>query len=579
MGADGLTVVTNGYGIDVTDPQNQIGGSAPGARNVISGNHIACAVGSGNAVQGNFIGTDASGTLPRGNFYGIHLAESANCLIGGTNAGEGNVISANDSGLVIQGVTATNNLVAGNLIGTDVYGTNALGNITYGVAISGPGNTIGGDTPGSRNVISANTYNVGLVSTANNAVQGNFVGTDITGQKALGTGTYGVYVESTTGTLIGGTTPGARNLASGNLHGIAIISGSSNIVQGNFVGTDASGLKALGNDHYGIYIGPDAPGSLIGGTSPGAGNLVSANGYDGLQIRAPGILIQGNTIGTDLTGTNDLFNGQNAILINDTAPFCQVGGTNAAARNIASGNNGIGVLSSSNVIQGNYVGVGADGRTIVGAPAFGIATGGLATGNLLGGDKVGAGNVVAGQFGDGIRIAGSNQVVQGNFIGTDATGTLPRPNHINGTIFGNNNLIGGLTPGAGNLISGNGSTGLDISDTAATGNTIQGNFIGTDLTGTNALPNGNTGLSIEYAAGNLIGGTSPGSRNVISGNGGYGLGIVYDSASNNVVQGNYVGLAADGATALPNFAGLRTVNAHDNLIGGTVAGARNIIAH
>ena len=394
----------------------------------------------------------------------------------------------------------------------------------------------------------------------------------------MGTGTYGVYVESTTGTLIGGTTPGARNLASGNLHGIAIISGSSNIVQGNFVGTDASGLKALGNDHYGIYIGPDAPGSLIGGTSPGAGNLVSANGYDGLQIRAPGILIQGNTIGTDLTGTNDLFNGQNAILINDTAPFCQVGGTNAAARNIASGNNGIGVLSSSNVIQGNYVGVGADGRTIVGAPAFGIATGGLTTGNLLGGDKVGAGNVVAGQFGDGIRIAGSNQVVQGNFIGTDATGTLPRPNHINGTIFGNNNLIGGLTPGAGNLISGNGSTGLDISDTAATGNTIQGNFIGTDLTGTNALPNGNTGLSIEYAAGNLIGGTSPGSRNVISGNGGYGLGIVYDSASNNVVQGNYVGLAADGATALPNFAGLRTVNAHDNLIGGTVAGARNIIA-
>src|ERR1043166_9423124 len=102
MGADGLTVVTNGYGIDVTDPQNQIGGSAPGARNVISGNHIACAVGSGNAVQGNFIGTDASGTLPRGNFYGIHLAESANCLIGGTNAGEGNVISANDSGLVID---------------------------------------------------------------------------------------------------------------------------------------------------------------------------------------------------------------------------------------------------------------------------------------------------------------------------------------------------------------------------------------------------------------------------------------------------------------------------------------------
>jgi len=102
LGADGLTVVSNGYGIGVTDAHNQIGGSAPGARNVISGNRIGCAVGGNNVLQGNFIGTDASGTLPRGNLYGILLRETVNTVIGGTGAGEGNLISGNGSGVWID---------------------------------------------------------------------------------------------------------------------------------------------------------------------------------------------------------------------------------------------------------------------------------------------------------------------------------------------------------------------------------------------------------------------------------------------------------------------------------------------
>jgi len=584
LGADGSTLVLNGYGVGLDScPQSQVGGPTPGARNVISGNTIGCLIGGwgGVKLQGNFIGTDPSGKWRLTNTYGVKLFYSANNLVGGAAAGEGNLISGNSSAVVLEGSSSTNNLIAGNLIGTDITGTNALGNGNYGIIINGsPSNTIGGTTPGARNAIAANDINVGLVSTANNVVQGNFIGTDATGTQGLGVSTFGIYCFEAQANLLGGTTLGAGNVISSNIHGLFLVSGSNNAIQGNFIGTDATGTRGLGNEQYGIYVNVDSPGNLFGGTVPGAGNLVSGNGYDGFQIRAPWTVIEGNIIGTDITGTNALFNGWNAILLNDTAHFSKIGGTNAGARNLGSGTYGLGVLSSSNVIQGNYFGLGADGRTIVGEPAFGVALGALTTGNLLGGDTVGAGNVVSGQSGDGIRVAGSNQVVQGNFIGTDASGTLARGNRNNGlAIFGRNNLIGGSTSRAGNLISGNGATGLDINGNDATENTIQGNFIGTDITGTNALPNGNTGLMIEYAPANLIGGTTPAARNVISGNGGYGLGIAYDGATNNAVQGNYFGLASDGITPLPNYGGVRILGQPGNLIGGTAPGAGNWIVH
>jgi uncharacterized repeat protein (TIGR03803 family) len=588
LGADGLTAMPCSWGIDLgTCSQTQIGGSAPGARNVIGGNSYGCWIsgGSNNVIQGNFVGTDASGTIRRPNVDGLVLQETPNNLIGGSGPGEGNLFSGNQTGVYLDGAGASNNIIAGNLIGPDVTGTNLLGNSSYGLTIvGGPGNTVGGTSPGARNVICGNDFAgiaLSFPTATGNVIQGNFIGPDVTGTNALGSGGYGIYMESSaSGNLIGGTTAAARNVIARNLHGIAIVSGSNNIIRGNFIGTDATGMKGLGNSEYGLILGPDALGTLFGGVLPGAGNLVSANGYDGLQIQGTGTVIQGNLVGTDASGMNALFNGWAGIFLNDTAHYCQIGGTNAAARNIVSGGNCIGVLSSTNVIQGNYTGPGADGQTIIGVPGFGIGLGSLATGNLVGGDTFGARNVVAGQTGDGIRVAGSNNVVQGNFIGTDATGKLARGNYNNGlTLFGRNNLVGGLTVGAGNLISGNGSTGLDINGTDATGNIIQGNLIGTDATGTNALGNGNTAISIEYAPANLIGGTTPAARNVISGNGGYGLGISYDGASNNVVQGNYFGLAADGITPLPNFAGVRILSQPGNLIGGTAPGAGNWIAY
>lgn len=586
IGADGLTTMGSSWGIYLSGcTQTQIGGAAAGARNVIAGHSTGCwiADGGNNVVQGNFIGTDAAGTLRRTNVNGLVLQQSPNNLVGGAGPGEGNLFSGNGTGIYLEGAGASNNIMAGNLIGPDLTGTNALGQDFYGLnVVNAPNNTIGGLTPGARNVICGSGFAGIAVSSptaTNNLIQGNFIGLDITGTNALPRDAWGIYVESASGNQIGGTDSGARNVIARSLHGVGIISGSNNVVQGNFIGTDATGTRGLGNTQRGIIVGTSAPGTLIGGSLPGAGNVIAANGYDGILIDAPATTVQGNIIGADATGTNALFNNWSGIGLGAAAQFTQVGGTNPAARNVISGNGGIGMFSSSNVVQGNYFGVGADGSTIVGTPGFAIYISSSSHGNQIGGDGAGAGNVLGGWFAP-IRISGSNNVVQGNLIGTDATGTQARTVQNYGlTIWGQNNLIGGVTSGARNVIAAS-SSGIVVSGIAATGNTIQGNFIGTDITGMNPLPNGWHGVFIEAAAGNTIGGTTPEARNVISGNEAYGIGVGDDGASNNIIQGNYIGLAADGIAPLPNYAGVRIGSgASGNLIGGVVPGAGNWLAY
>ena len=580
--ANGGTNLANYDGVDFSYCSfNTVGGTAPADRNVISGNSYhgiyfygLCA---SNVVQGNFIGTDRNGTNAIPNVNGVVIyAEVAN-VIGGTSPAERNIISGNSS-YAIQ-VESPENVVQGNYIGTDVSGRRAVANYA-GIAIVGdaPGCLIGGSVPGAGNLISSNLADAIVIDTSSNIVQGNLIGVDVTGTNAMGNGGFGVTVGvASSGNLIGGAASAARNVIANDQHGIGIYGGTNNVIQGNYIGTDVTGSKNFGNSGYGIYC-DSAPDTLIGGTTPGAGNLISGNGYDGIYINSPDGIIQGNLIGTDVTGTNAMFNNYDAITLGSFSTFTQIGGTNVAARNVLSGNGGIGIYSSSNNIQGNYLGIGSDGQTIVGAPGFGITIDPTSEGNLVGGDVAGAGNLISGWY-DGIRIAGSNNVVQGNFIGTDAVGTLARGNYYTAvTIWGQNNLIGGLTPGARNLISAS-DFGLVLSGNAAAGNIIQGNFIGTDVTGMNALTN-YLGIDIESAPGNLIGGTAPEARNVISGSSGYAIGIGYDGASNNIVQGNYLGLAADGITPLPNASGLRIFNgANGSLIGGIITGSGNSIAH
>ena len=149
------------------------------------------------------------------------------------------------------------NLVQGNFIGTDMSGGAARANRGAGILVRGDRNTIGGAAPAARNVVSGNT-GVGIrVQGAANLLQGNFVGTDAAGERALGNGGDGIAVSG--GNTIGGAAPGTRNLISGNA-GFGITAGASETILGNFIGTDAGGAVRLGNAKGGISGGERSEG-------------------------------------------------------------------------------------------------------------------------------------------------------------------------------------------------------------------------------------------------------------------------------------------------------------------------------
>ena len=144
-----------------------------------------------------------------------------------------------------------------------------------------------------------------------------------------------------------------------------------------------------------------------------------------------------------------------------------------------------------------------------------------------------------------------------------------------------NNTIGGTSASARNIISGNTADGIEIDGTGTSNNLVQGNYIGTDVTGAAGLANSGQGVRVHSAATNItIGGAAAGAGNVISGNGGQGIEIRDLGTNGNVVRGNRIGTNAAGTAAIPNvIAGIsidgRTAN---NIVGGTVANEGNLIA-
>jgi titin len=180
------------------------------------------------------------------------------------------------------------------------------------------------------------------------------------------------------------------------------------------------------------------------------------------------------------------------------------------------------------------------------------------------------------QYGMSITNASSN-TVQGNFMGTDPTGTVALGNlthAININTNASGNIVGGTTAGTANVISGNQNGILLL--TGANGNFVQGNFIGTNSAGAAAIANGN-GIHVDGAPSNTIGGTAVGAGNVIAGNTFHGISIQNAAATGNLIQGNFIGTNQTGV-AIANGTGIRIQNAPNNTIGGTAAGARNTIA-
>jgi hypothetical protein len=612
LNAAGAGIFGNGIdGVRITGgaASNTVGGAVAGARNVISGNGfvgVTIVLGAANQVLGNFIGTDAAGAADLGNTSdGIEIIASSNNTVGGTSIGARNVISGNGSAGVKIHSNASGNKVLGNFIGTDASGANDLGNSQDGVDISlgSANNIVGGAVAGARNVISGNSL-TGLrihdAGSTGNQVLGNFIGTSADGAADLGNGGSGVSIFlGAANNTIGGTSALARNVISGNSNnGVAISSSGTtgNKVLGNFIGTAATGATNLANGGVGVSIGSGAFNNTVGGAVAGARNVISGNAFQGVRISgagASGNKVQGNFIGLNAAGAADLGNGDSGVEISSGAADNTVGGLTTLARNVISGNSDDGIFISGagttgNKVQGNFVGLNAAGAADLGNGDSGVEISSGAADNTVGGLTTLARNVISGNGDEGIFISGagtSGNKVQGNFIGLDAAGAADLGNTGAGLVIANGaafNTVGGAVAGARNVISGNGGDGVAIGGAGTTVNQVLGNFIGTNAAGAAARGNDGGGVAIFLGAtSNIIGGTSALARNVISGNLRYGVLISDSGTTDNKVQGNFIGVAANGATALGNGqTGVLIVeSAADNAIGGAFTGAGNVIAH
>ncbi len=298
------------HGIEVQGRENQIGGSRKtgsgpiGQGNLTSGNRLygIRVGGMDQVVVGNLVGTNASGTMAIPNYDGIFVSDWAfRVTVGGANPGEGNLISGNQ--FINLDTWGDHTRIIGNIIGLNITGTQKLEASTSNnlVMESGAMNTVvGGKTPAERNIVSG--ASLGIVfsdpNSYQNSVIGNYIGTDITGTKAIPNQT-GVVLWTSGNHRVGGAAEGERNLISGNQTGIELngYGVTDNIILGNWIGVDASGREPLPND-TGISLNMGQRHAVIGGYTPEEGNLISGGSLS-IRITNPGIVdnyIAGNTI-------------------------------------------------------------------------------------------------------------------------------------------------------------------------------------------------------------------------------------------------------------------------------------------
>jgi titin len=516
--------------------------------------------------QAAFIGGDPNPNGPEIEINGLGIF-SGSCFIisSPNNVIHGLVINrCSVNGISISGSSATTNTISGNYIGTDALGSSDLGNTYIGVYIlsGAQNNTIGGDTPVQRNIISGNGWHGVLIDdsgTDGNTVSGNYIGTDAQGSSDLGNSKDGVRIEDgAQNNVIGGDTPGERNIISGNSYSGVKILGSGtdgNTVSGNYIGTDVTGLSGLGNDTLGVAITGGAQLNVVGGDTEGERNIISGNGYyltgySGVRIADTGTdgnTVSGNYIGTDATGSSDLANALHGVYIYGGAQNNLIGGDIPGERNIISGNSSVGVgISGSetdgNTVSGNYIGTDALGSSDLGNSNHGVLIEHGAQNNTVGGQTAGERNIISRNGGSGVRIAASGSMsntISGNYIGTDALGSSDLGNSYHGVYIddgAHNNTIGGDTPGERNIISGNDWNGVRIADSGTDGNTISGNYIGTDAAGSSDLGNTSHGVAILTGAQNNV----VGPDNLIASNDSTGVYVSGATTTGNTITQNSI---------------------------------------
>lgn len=445
----------------------------------------------------------------------------------------------------------SNVIIRCNYIGTDELGTGAFGNYGHGVQIEGYGNAstlnwIGGPDPADGNLISANGgTEIAFEPGANsNTVQNNYIGTTKTGAALLTSNlSFDPHVNQTgIGVNQGRGNSFLGNIIGGFIGGVELVSSPTapdpggNIVRGNSIGTDASGLVDLGNNLGVVLSGSGNGAEVIGGPTLGHGNQIKYNGTGVVVVAAPNHVVEGNLIqansgpGVSISGSLSpgLTISTNSILDNGQGVLAIGGGGGSITGNTISGNSGYGVelsnASTNYLVDGNTIGLADDGDTPYGNGSAGIWIVGGSSGNVI------SGNTVSENQNSGIVLTGGAEAntVTDNVVGLNQMQTAARPNLHQGLAVTHGATLNLIT---GNVFSGNTLDGVVLWE-AGEANSFEGNFIGTSAGGT---PFGNGGAGIQLAgfdtgSRTLIGGAVPGQGNVIANNAASGI-LVKDPAS------------------------------------------------
>ncbi|MEX0879791.1 MAG: right-handed parallel beta-helix repeat-containing protein [Thermoanaerobaculia bacterium] len=268
--------------------------------------------GDGAFLIGNFLGTDPTGTsVPGPQSFGVRVQGAPGVVIGGTTPFERNLISGNsDAGII--GENAGFLTLRGNLIGTNAAGTASAAPADFGdgVRVNVSSNiAIGGSSAGARNVISGlggAAIAFLLAPDASSTIQGNLIGTDVTGTLPLGN-QAGIEIDGASPLIKGNVVAASSNAA-------IRLTASSSVIQGNFIGTDETATLHLGNPGGGIHATEDNGSITVGGALPGEGNVIAHNGrfvfafIGGIRVDGSTVRIRGNRIfdnfflGIDLIG-------------------------------------------------------------------------------------------------------------------------------------------------------------------------------------------------------------------------------------------------------------------------------------
>jgi parallel beta-helix repeat protein len=592
--------------------------------NLVSGNAgdgigVEGAGAVGTEISGNIVGLNAAGDAALGNQgVGIAVVDVPSIRIGGGSSIERNVVSGNEShGIVVTSTLAegaANSRISSNYVGLDASGTAAIGNAGDGIRIEGVGAV---SATIVSNVVAANAgAGIRVTGDASSAViSANTIGLDAAASAApdpdFGNKEDGVRLEGGSGHLVGGDAIDANVVAQNFGNGIVASATDAATIAANIVGTNLAGASGLGNSGDGIVV-DNAVGTTI------RLNLSSGNGGSGVSVSGDGssaTAIVGNFIGTSIGGITALPNSQHGVSVSEAAGTT-IGGATTADRNVISGNiqKGVSIASATSTeVVGNYVGVTSNGYSALGNAGGGIAVE-LATdttilggnivafngsdadghgitisrsaGTVVGSEAAGlsGGNAIYRNRGDGVRIADGSMgtIVVGNAIGTTSAGVYGLGNEgagiavieSNGSVLGGLRAVSATDPVLGNLIVGNGGSGIAMSDATPLnpdvedGNHVQGNTI---------RWNGGAGVLLTRSSLQTIGGSSTRQANEIIQNSGDGVAIDNSGggAGGHVVSGNAIGTDVSGS--------LRLGNAGDGIsiresVANTISGG-NVIAY